>query len=163
MPKKLLLKPKPLSKPTDFLGCGSKPSSSRVDAPFSNPCFGALLSTSEVVLVPASTGFLPVCSDDDGGSSSQSAGFLEAPSAQVTGSSDVRQAGTSPERQGFSPVRSVDAGDQSLFLPLDQNTPMDAGVGQSSPVRSVDAGDQSFFLPLDQNTRWMLELVSLLR
>jgi hypothetical protein len=149
MPRKLLLKPKPLSKPADFLGCGSKPGSGR---PFSNPCFVAPLSTPEVVLVPASTGFLPVCSDDDGGSSSQSAGVLEAPSAQVTGSSDVRQAGTSPERQGFSPARSVDAGDQSLFLPLDQNTPMDAGVGQSSPVRSVDAGDQSFFLPLDQNT-----------
>jgi hypothetical protein len=131
MPKKLLLKPKPLSKPTDFLGCRSKPGSGRVDAPFSNPCFGAPLSTPEVVLVPASTRFLPVCSNDDGGSSSQSAGFLKAPSAQVTGSSDVRQAGTSP---------------------LDQNTPMDAGVGQSSPVRSVDAGDQSFFLPLDQIT-----------
>jgi hypothetical protein len=70
MPKKLLLKPKPLSKPTDFLGCGSKPGSGRVVASSSNPCLDAPLSTPEVVLVPVTTGFLPVCSDDDGGSSS---------------------------------------------------------------------------------------------
>jgi hypothetical protein len=142
MPKKLLLKPKPLSKP----GCGSKPGLGRMDAVSSNPCLVAPVSTPEVVLVPVSTGSLPVCAEDDGGSSSQSAGVVEA------GSSDVRQSGSSPERREFSPVRSVDAGDQFFSLPLDQNTPMVAGVGQSSPVRSVDAGDQSFFLPLDQNT-----------
>jgi hypothetical protein len=142
MPKKILLKPKPLSKP----GCGSKPGLGRMVAVSSNPCLVAPVSTPEVVLVPVSTGFLPVCAEDDGDSSSQSACVIEA------GSSDVRQSGSSPERQGFSPVRSVDAGDQFFSLPLDQNTPMDAGVGQSSPVRSVDAGDQSFFMPLDQNT-----------
>ncbi|GLT52825.1 hypothetical protein SLA2020_261420 [Shorea laevis] len=73
MPKKLLLKPKPLSKP----GCGSKPGLGRMVAVSSNPCLVAPVSTPEVVLVPVSTGFLPVCAEDDGGSSSQSAGVLK--------------------------------------------------------------------------------------
>jgi hypothetical protein len=135
MPKKLLLKPKPLTKP----GCGSKPGLGRMGAVSSNPCLVAPVSTPEVVLVPVSTGLLPVCAEDDGGSSSQSAGVVEA------GSSDDRQPGSSP-------VRSVDAGDLFFSLPLVQSTPMVAGVGQSSPVRPVDAGDQSLFLPLDQNS-----------
>jgi hypothetical protein len=76
MPRNLVLKPKPLSKPAGFLGYGSKPGSGR---PFSNPSFVAPLSTPEVVLVPASTGFLPACSDGGcSGCSSQSAGALAA-------------------------------------------------------------------------------------
>jgi hypothetical protein len=98
-------KPKPLPKPTVILGCGSKPGSGRVVASPSNPCLAAPFSTPEVVLVPVTTGFLPVCSDDDGGSLSRLVGVPEAPS------------GTSPVTTGFLPVCSEDDGG-SLSRPV---------------------------------------------
>ncbi|GLT69623.1 hypothetical protein SLA2020_417600 [Shorea laevis] len=124
----------------------------------SKPCLVAPVSTPEVVLVTVSTGFRPVCAEDEGGSSSQSAGQESSPVRPEDAGDQVRQAGSSP-------MRSEEAGDQFFSLPLDQNMPMGSEEAddqlfslpvtsfspcQSSPVRLVDAGDQ--FSPLDQNT-----------
>ncbi|GLT54072.1 hypothetical protein SLA2020_273030 [Shorea laevis] len=66
---------------------------------------------------PVTTGFLPVCSDDDGGSLSRPVGVPEAP------------------------IGLSDAGDLPSFLPIDQNSLVDAAAAQIDGFSAgVDAG-----------------------